>query len=268
MPPHPPISFMVWRIGDILDIDRQIEWVRDHGFQAVSLHASAGIPGAWRGVDPAATDGPARTALREKLSDFQGREVHAPFAAVMKAGGTDRVLEQLAPVLTFAGDIGAEIVTVHAHVPAAGSADAAAWRGAIRDLDVLAARNGVRVGLEITTGFEVVRDLALPHVGVTLDVGHLYLGAAPPIAAYARLGDVVRILGRTLVHLHLHQVRNGVDHIELGAGEVDYDTLIPPLRETGYTGMFCLELNPDRVTPEGMVRSRAWIEQQWQGNGG
>ncbi|MCK5805345.1 MAG: sugar phosphate isomerase/epimerase [Lentisphaeria bacterium] len=265
MDTHPPISFMAWRIGDTLDIDQQIEWIRDHGFQAVSLHASAGAAGAWRGVDPAEADGPTRAALREKLSTFKAREVHAPFSAVMTVGETDKALSQLEPVLAFAGAIDADIVTVHANVPSADSAEEhAAWSEALAVLNTLAAQNGLRVGLEITSGFEVVMDLALSHIGVTLDVGHMYLGETPPITAFGELGDVVRLLGGILVHLHLHQVRDGVDHVELGRGDVDYGSLLSALREIDYVGMLCLELNPGRVDPDGMVRSRVWLERQWQ----
>ena len=261
----PPIGFMAWRIGDILDLDRQIEWIREHDFRAVSLHASSGVPGAWRGLDPNAADAATRAAFRARLQEgFRAWEVHAPFSAVMRAGHAATALAELRPVVTFAGDIGADICTVHADVPAADAPGAADWRRAMVELNALAAGAGIRIGLEITAGFETIRDWDLSHVGVTLDVGHMMLGDPPPIKAFECLGDVVRLLEKTLIHLHLHQVRQGVDHVELGAGEVDYESLVEALRDMDYRGMLCLELNPDRVSPAGIARSRAWLERFWR----
>lgn len=259
----PPVGFMLWRIGEILDVDRQIEWVHMHGFDAISLHASAGIDGKWRGLAPEMMDGSQRRSLRRKLSHFRGREVHAPFSAVLKVGETEAALAILDPVLAFAGDIGANIVTVHAQVPSADSAEIAAWTDAAAELNAMAERCNVRIGLEITSRFETVRDLALPCVGVTLDVGHMFLGEPPPIAGFRDLDKVVETIGQALLHLHVHDVREGVDHIELGTGELDYVPLIWGLRTIGYSGMLCLELNPDRVTPEGIVRSGQWLRQRW-----
>ena len=180
----------------------------------------------------------------------------------MRAGETGRALAELEPVLEFAGDIGADIVTIHANVPANGQDGE--WQPAMRMLDSLAARHSLRVGLEITSGFEAVRALGLPCVGVTFDVGHMYLGSPPPIASFRQLGDVVRLLGPALVHLHLHDVRNGIDHVEPGTGEVDYASLFCALHEISYTGMLCLELNPDRVSPNGIAQARDWIANHWE----
>jgi hypothetical protein len=52
------LGFMVWRIGDILEFDRQVEWIANAGFESISFHASAGAPGKWRGVSPPARPHP------------------------------------------------------------------------------------------------------------------------------------------------------------------------------------------------------------------
>lgn len=56
------ICMMAWRIGEMLDIDTQLEWIREAGFDGVGFHASPGEPGQWQGIDPLAS--PPRASLR------------------------------------------------------------------------------------------------------------------------------------------------------------------------------------------------------------
>ncbi len=56
------ICMMAWRIGEILDIDAQLEWIREAGFDGAGLHASPGEPGQWQAIDPFAS--PPRASLR------------------------------------------------------------------------------------------------------------------------------------------------------------------------------------------------------------
>jgi sugar phosphate isomerase/epimerase len=259
-----PISMMAWRIGDRLDISAQVDWIEHQGFTGISLHASAGTPGQWRGIAPSGCPATQRTAWRKRLSIFQSREIHAPFAAVMQGTDSSAALATLAETLAFAGNIGADIVTVHAEVPR----DAAAlspWQRDVRELASLARQNHVTVGLEITSGFEAVIGLAEPGLGVTLDVGHMYHRNAGPLAPFGGdIGAVVRLLGPALVHLHLHDVGGDTDHVAPGTGCVDWTGLFAALHGIDYAGMFCLELNPDRVTPEGIGDSRIWIAERWR----
>lgn len=254
-----PISMMAWRIGDRLDLAEQVDWIEEHGFTGISLHASAGTPGQWQGVAPATCSPVQRVAWRQRLARFQAREIHAPFRAVMEGTDSSTALATLAETLAFAHDLGAEVVTVHAEVPR----DPAAlppWREDVRRLAAMARESGVTVGLEITSGFAEVTVLAEPGLGVTLDVGHMYHRNAGPLVPFGGdLGAVVRLLGATLVHLHLHDVVGETDHVEPGTGVVDWPSLFQALHDIRYPGMFCLELNPDRVTPAGIARSYLWV---------
>ncbi len=56
------ICMMAWRIGEILDIDAQLEWIREAGFDGAGLHADPGEPDEWQGIDPLAS--PRRASLR------------------------------------------------------------------------------------------------------------------------------------------------------------------------------------------------------------
>ena len=55
---------MAWRIGEILDIDAQLEWIREAGFDGVGLHANPGESDGWHGSKLAPLASPPRTSLR------------------------------------------------------------------------------------------------------------------------------------------------------------------------------------------------------------
>ena len=254
-----PVCNMVWRIGDILPVPEQIEWCRSAGFDGVGLHASPGRPGAWEGIEPATCSAVRRREVRNLFASFRMCEVHAPFAIYLRDASLAEGVRQLDPVLDFAGDIGAKVVTVHADLPAAGAESADRWAEAMRAVDARAGNLGLTVGLEILWGFEMLRAWQLAHVGVTLDVGHMYIiEKGKHLAPFGTIGNAVRHVGENLVHLHMHDVAE-LDHIEIGTGRVDFRGLLDALQEVGYNRGMCLEMNPDRVSADGIRRSLAWL---------
>lgn len=253
-----PIGVMLWRIGEILDLAQQLEWVRQQGFEAVSLHADPGLPGVWCGLDPATTDAMERRRWRERLAPFVRREVHAPIPDEITLANPARAVEALAPAVELACDLGVDIVTVHAQTPApdAPVSSVEAWRQALVRLDGLAGEAGVIIGLELMGNFSWLERLSLAHTGLTLDVGHMYHHNGAGYRPYGSIGGLVRAVSSYLVHLHVHDVSaEGIDHIEVGTGIIAFDDLLDSL-VVGYRGMICLEMNPDRVSPEGILRSR------------
>jgi len=254
----PPICMMAWRIGDKLDIHEQFDWVQAAHFDGVGFHAHAGTPGQWRGVEPSTCGTGERQQLRERLEAFSVVEIHAPFALTLTPDALMPVVDGLEPVLAFAGDIAATVVTVHAAPPPPDQAGDD-WHEALECLNKLAARNNLLVGLEITANFATIREQALSNVGVTLDVGHMYCNDRKPLIPFGSIGAVVREIGPALMHLHLHDVKDGRDHVEIGTGEVDYPDLLAALQEISFERTMCLELNPDAVAPEAMQRSLATV---------
>ena len=196
------------------------------------------------------------------LSRFRTREIHAPFDAALRPETPPAVLERLEAVLGFAGDVGAAIVTVHAEPPALdGKAEPVEWNRALDRLDAAAARTRTSVCLEFDVGFEWLRRPRRERIGATLDVGHMYLKDGHGYRPYGTIGGQIRSLGDTLLHLHVHDIRDGIDHIEVGTGVVDFEGILRALREIRYRGMLCLELNPDRVSPEGILRSARFLRE-------
>jgi len=66
--------------------------------------------------------------------------------------------------------------------------------------------------------------------------------AGEMLAAHGSMGNVIRHVGAPLVHLHLHDVTANGDHREAGTGGMDF------------------EFHPSSVTPEGIIRSLAFLQ--------
>jgi sugar phosphate isomerase/epimerase len=246
---------MLWRIGDILDFDAQLAWTRAAGFDGAGFHASAGAPGRWRGIEPARATSDRRRSLRDDLSIFSFAEIHAPFAVELTSEDLAEQINALGPVLELAGDLRASVVTVHAQIHDSDAQDDA-WLAGMRDLDHQAARAQTTIGLEIVDGFQAVRAWDLPRIGVTLDVGHMYAPAhSPTLTRFNGLGNLIGYLGPALVHLHLHDTDGETDHCEVGTGIVDFSDIAIGLEDASYARGATLEMNPDRCSPEGIVRS-------------
>ncbi|MBU4201033.1 MAG: sugar phosphate isomerase/epimerase [Verrucomicrobia bacterium] len=254
---------MAWRIGDIIDIHEQLEWIHQAGFDGVGFHASAGIAGHWRGVDPNAADKETRKRLREQIARFAMCEVHAPFAYELAGESLHAKAKSLIPILDFAGDVGASIVTIHADLPTSRSAETCAvWQEVMQGLNSQAAANQVVIGLEMVRGFDWISAWHLSHIGVTLDVGHMYvIDQGEHLKPFGMLGDVIRHIDRGLVHLHVHDYNGVLDHIEVGTGCVDFHGMLQALKDIHYQGGMCLEMNPERVAPDGIKRSAGWLRQ-------
>ena len=259
----PNLAFMVWRIGDILDFDAQVAWVAEAGFESVAFHASPGRPGQWRGVDPGVAGATERARLRAMLEPFKAREIHAPFETKLEPDTPEMALDMLDTTCAFAGDVGADVVTVHADPPPPDVPEAPdTWQAALDRLNAAAEKADIRIGIEFMQGFEWLRRPRRERIGATLDVGHMYLDDGAGYRPYGGIGDQIRDLDDVLFNMHIHDYNGEYDHIEIGTGRVDVDAVLRGLADIGYHGILSLELNPDRVSPEGIVRSAAFLRQR------
>ena len=252
---------MAWRIGDLLDLLRQIEWVAGHGFDAVSFHTSPGDGLNWRGYDAASPSAEIEADLRVALSAFRHVELHAPFQAVNVGDWTPGAhatrspdpMVGLRPTLEFAQRMSADIVTVHLNAgPDMGLEDHR--KGLTRALVDIAdiCPDGTRVGIETTRVdvMQAVADQGNSAIGLTLDIGHFFLGKREALSHYGQsLPALVEACSDSIVHFHLHDVLDDVDHLPPGKGEIDFAALFATTRACGYAGAFCWELNPDRASP-------------------
>lgn len=248
---------MLWRIGELLDFDQQLAWTRDAGFDGVGFHASAGIPGQWCGIEPCACSAGERKRLRKELGKFAFVEIHAPLKIELRSETLSADIAALAPILELAQDLGAGIVTVHARLPDSdANSDLAGWLVPMQTLNAKAVHAGTKVALEIVAGFDEVMSWELSNVGVNLDVGHMCLPAnRQTLRDVGGIGNLIRHIGDALIHLHLHDIDGDTDHIEIGTGGIGFEEIAAALQDIGYQHNATLEINPDRVSPEGIRRS-------------
>ena len=102
-----------------------------------------------------------------------------------------------------------------------------------------------------------------PNVGFTMDVGHMVQPMdlwsdhtmTVPLSRYDSWETLLASISDKLWHAHLHDYNGVLDHIPLGHGTVNYTEVFAAFRKAGYEGMYCLELNPNRMVPEDIVRS-------------
>lgn len=122
-------------------------------------------------------------------------------------------------------------------------------REAFQRLGDCAGEAGMRIGLEnlMTRGFATPGDMldlldaiGHPAVALTLDTSHAHASGLD-VAAMAR------DLGAQTVALHISDNnRSGDAHLVPGGGTIDWPAVMQALHETGFTGIFNLEIPGER----------------------
>ena len=255
------VSNMAWRIGETINIYDQLDWCLEHGLRAVSFHAHAGYPGEWEGAPLLDMDGCALEKLKRSLRRFDGIEVHMPFQAILDPLG-EGCVEEIARIAEKAEYVGADIATIHSRQVPPTHPAYDTWRRQIERLSGMS-RGRIKMCLELTAGFEVLDTVDAPNVGFTLDIGHMVQpmdlwsdrNMTVPLSRYASWDALITSIAPRLWHSHLHDYNGEIDHIPLGHGKIDYKAVFDAYRKIGYAGMYCLELNPNRMVPEDIVRS-------------
>ena len=255
------VGNMAWRIGEISDLNGQLDWTYEHGLKAVSFHGCAGYPPAWEGAPLLDMDGAALDALKRSLSRFARVEVHMPFKAILDPGG-DGGVDEIVRIAERAEYVGACVATIHSKQARPEQPEYDVWRRQIEALSK-ASKGGIKLCLELTAGFEVLYTVDAPNVGFTLDVGHMVQPMdlwsdgvkQVPIARYPSWRALTESIWDKLWHTHIHDYDGTLDHIPLGRGGIGYGEVFGALKAAGFDGTYCLELNPDRMVPDDIVRS-------------
>jgi len=271
-----PVGFMVWRIGGDARLISQVRWVYEHGFDAVSLHTSVDPAGKRAGIDPEQATVREIEDLRRVLRPFRHVELHAPFDQLHLATPVpdDPTCFQhpLAPTFAFAHRVHARVITVHIVDDEYAGAERRAcsrlkvWMQALSS----ACPHGTAIGFETTRPayLETIAETGLPNVGLTLDIGHFFLGARTTLAMFhGEIDALVRTYLPATIHFHLHDVRESVDHQPPGRGEVDFPAFFAVVKSGGYRGAFCWELNPDRAAPAEIAAAAEFTRRCLNGQG-
>jgi sugar phosphate isomerase/epimerase len=159
-------------------------------------------------------------------------------------------LDFLQLAVRIGADLGAEAISCWAGVRPSAVPTAVAWDRLLRGcLQVAATADsaGMRLGFEPEPGmlvqtlddwFRLHDALGAPECfGLTLDIGHCRCVEPEPVP------DCVRRAGPHLVNVQIDDMRRDVhEHLEFGAGEVDFPATLRALGATGYGGLVAVEL--------------------------
>ncbi|MEU4644092.1 sugar phosphate isomerase/epimerase family protein [Micromonospora sp. NPDC023814] len=172
---------------------------------------------------------------------------HAP--TLLHDDPTRRV-EFLRRAVRIGADLGAEAVSFWAGVRPDAVPPPTAWdrlvAGCATVVDA-ADVAGVTLGFEPEPGM-LVEDIAgwrrlraalgdPAHFGITLDIGHCRCLEPQPIPA------CVHEVAERLVNVQIDDMRRGVhEHLEFGAGEIDFPPVLRALADAGYRGLVAVEL--------------------------
>jgi sugar phosphate isomerase/epimerase len=253
-------------------LEEAIDFARRHGLSAFEVWADH--PHA----HPDETPSDLRARLRRKLAGFARTSVHGPLGnaslASINPGIWRESLRQHLGAVELAHDIGAAVLVVHPGDLRDPRFAAEFTRLSQEALGRLA-RRGEQLGITLAVencgpyhaGIDrTADDLAalIMHVGsprlkACLDVGHG--------AVNHNLADLVRLLGKDIMHLHVHDNQGQRDdHLPMGRGTIDFSVLAPLV--AGFDGMAIAEVVWDErssaETPEELLRAAqtGWIAVQ------
>ena len=107
--------------------------------------------------------------------------------------------------------------------------------------------SGVRIAMEPEPGMlvetlgdfdQLVAGDCMSDLALTCDLGHLYCSESPPYP------DLLLSRADRLVNVHVDDIAGGRhEHLELGAGDIDFLPLLSALDEVGYDGPLSVELS-------------------------
>jgi sugar phosphate isomerase/epimerase len=159
-------------------------------------------------------------------------------------------LDFLCRALTIGADLGAEAVSCWSGIRPPAVDPTTAWErlvsGCAQVTDA-AERAGVPLGFEPEPGMlvQTIADWARLHsalgappaFGVTLDIGHCR--CLEPMS----VPECVARVSPHLVNVQIDDMRRGAhEHLEFGAGEIDFPPVLRALADVGYRGLVSVEL--------------------------
>jgi sugar phosphate isomerase/epimerase len=174
-------------------------------------------------------------------------------------------LDFLRRAATIGADLGAEAVSCWAGVRPPEVDPDTAWQRLCEGVAEIVAYSPIPVGFEPEPGMLVQNladwrrlraDLGEPDgFGLTLDIGHCR--CLEPRGVPECVADVAEFL----VNVQIDDMRRGVhEHLEFGAGEIDFPPVLRALAEGGYRGLVAVELpRHSHAAPEVARRSLEFL---------
>ncbi len=242
--------------------------------EAVNFALRAGLNGfeVWADhphAHPDETASGLRAALRRDLSNFARVSVHGPLGnaslASINPGIWRESVRQYLGAIELAHDIGAAVLVVHPgdlRDPRFFADFARLAEEALGRLARRAEELGVMLAVENCGPYHAGVDRSAAdlrslitrtgssNVKACLDVGHA--------AVNRNAAELVELLGRDIVHLHVHDNHGQRDeHLPVGRGTIDFEAFLPILAD--FDGLAIAEVVWDEATafetPEAMLRA-------------
>jgi sugar phosphate isomerase/epimerase len=263
---------MVWTLGEITDLYKQIAWFADNGFSGVGFHTQPNFGLEWVNFDVRQASTNDRRKFKDALAPFDETAIHGESFTcdILLASPNELIrrasVESVRDTVHLAAEVGVKTVTLHKGIAKAQWALdelRAAFSRTLDELAEMAAGTGVTIAIETEPTLETYYDLLMaagPGVGVTVDTGHVCLDSGAGYREFGTIGNLIRYLGGKVVHMHVHDYDGKNDHIAIGSGDIDWADIMGALQEIGYQGMLCMEYSPMLTTPEDYIAGRRTLE--------
>lgn len=200
------------------------------------------------------------------------RAKHEPTLMSASTEGRARRVDFLKRCVDVAAALGSDAVSFWAGIlrePLDFAAGLERLADGVRPVVEYAGERGVRLAFEPEPGMFIERvheyvslleaieqdGREAPHLGVTLDIGHLQCSEDSPPAAY------VHHCADRLFNVHIEDMVRGVhEHLRFGDGEIDFPPVLAALEEVGYANGLHVELSRHgHVAPEVMRESYEFL---------
>jgi sugar phosphate isomerase/epimerase len=256
-PPPTPLKFGYGtngftnhRLADVLAV------LADLGYDGVALTLDHGH------LDPYADDLPRRlTALAGQL-DRHGLDVTVETGApyfldpwgkhlpTLMSDGSERRVDLLCRALRIAAELGSPTVHLCSGPAPDGLREQDAWKRLAAGVETVletAEKYGVALAFEpepymfvdtVDRCLELARHVGGHELfGITLDIGHAHCVEEHPVL------DCVHRAAPLLRNVQIEDMRRGIhQHLEFGAGEIDFPPVLTALRDLGHTGLVSVEI--------------------------
>ncbi|WP_405724006.1 sugar phosphate isomerase/epimerase [Streptomyces sp. NBC_01537] len=263
-------GFVNHRLDDVLTI------LADLGYDNVSLTLDHGH------LDPYADDLPRRVAALARRLDRLGLsvmvETGAPYLLdpwgkhlpnlMSGPEGTSRRVDLLERAIRIAADLGSPVVHLCSGPAPDGIPGAEAWDRLTAGCEAAlktAEAYGIALAFEpepymfidvVDRWLELSRRLGGHELfGITLDIGHAHCVEEIPLL------DCVTLAAPHLANVQIEDMRRGIhQHLEFGAGEIDFPPVLAALAATGYRGPVSVEIQGAALdAPEVARRSMEFL---------
>jgi sugar phosphate isomerase/epimerase len=175
---------------------------------------------------------------------------HEPTLVSSRAQGRPRRVEFLRHAIDAAALLNSDCVSLWSGVLTPGDSREQGLQRLVEGLQAVldyAARREVRIAFEPEPGMlidtmdcfaDLLTRIDAPHLGLTLDIGHLHCLREAPAA------QVIGQWSNRLWNVHLEDMRAGIhEHLMFGEGEIDFPPIIQALSQSGYQGGLHVELS-------------------------